>query len=72
MDDIGGLKHSVMDENQLTIETSLSKVFKQCEHEGLRAGYFDEDLYSHRHRHLIITRILSNYIKKYLEVLSHD
>jgi len=36
-------------------------------HEGLRAALFDEDLYSHRSRHMIITRILGIYIKKYLE-----
>ena len=54
--------------NQYTIMVPVMKLFKQMEHEGISWTTFEEELYQYRHRSFIISKILPQYIKQYLEV----
>ena len=43
---------------ELAISISVPKIFRKCEHLGISSEEFDDDLYSIKSRHLLITKIL--------------
>lgn len=54
------------------IAVSIPKIFQKLEYLGINSDEFDDELYSIKYRHLIITKILCAYIKRFLQVTDYD
>ena len=57
---------------RFTVKVPLDKIFKILEEEGLPKENIDDQLYAIRNRSELITRALSRYAKKYLQIIEYD
>ena len=57
---------------RFTIQVPTDKVFKLLEEEGLTKDNYDEELYGISNRHQLLTRAISKYAKKFLQITEYD